>query len=193
MLVPGFGAGTMNAPGRFSHSRTESHGHGEPVPRSLFVQYEEPSPPETIGSSNYTTDHFDIPPAKRQRLSGPGVTGLDQGSRPRTTLVTSPDSAPKPGKGPSTGGPTTPATTGKSKRVRTGCLTCRDRHLKCDEGLPDCLNCRKSSRECSRGIRLNFIDVKVEEPPDIAPTSEWSSASPSLVFANSRVVPYPSS
>ncbi|KAL2159494.1 hypothetical protein VTH06DRAFT_2499 [Thermothelomyces fergusii] len=25
----------------------------------------------------------------------------------------------------------------KSKRVRTGCLTCRERHLKCDEGAPD--------------------------------------------------------
>lgn len=63
------------------------------------------------------------------------------------------------------GGPPVTAALAKSKRVRTGCLTCRERHLKCDEGTPDCLNCRKSSRECKRGVRLNFIDIKVETPP----------------------------
>nr|XP_036588705.1 uncharacterized protein CTRU02_01758 [Colletotrichum truncatum]KAF6800079.1 hypothetical protein CTRU02_01758 [Colletotrichum truncatum] len=66
------------------------------------------------------------------------------------------------------------ATATKSKRVRTGCLTCRERHLKCDEGLPDCLNCRKSNRECKRGVRLNFIDVQVKQPPYMPPTVEWS-------------------
>ncbi|KAK1831842.1 hypothetical protein QBC39DRAFT_257957 [Podospora conica] len=63
---------------------------------------------------------------------------------------------------------------GKSRRVRTGCLTCRERHLKCDEGLPDCNNCRKSSRECKRGVRLNFIDTQVKNPAIIPPTADWS-------------------
>lgn len=64
--------------------------------------------------------------------------------------------------------------TGKPKRVRTGCLTCRERHLKCDEGLPICLNCRKSSRDCKRGVRLNFIDTQCEAPPVLAPNDdEW--------------------
>ncbi|KAI1373280.1 hypothetical protein F4677DRAFT_226119 [Hypoxylon crocopeplum] len=62
----------------------------------------------------------------------------------------------------------------KSRRVRTGCLTCRERHLKCDEGTPDCLNCRKSSRECKRGVRLNFIDMTCKEPPHIPQTEEWA-------------------
>lgn len=62
----------------------------------------------------------------------------------------------------------------KPKRVRTGCLTCRERHLKCDEGLPDCQNCKKSSRECKRGVRLNFIDTRVEGPPTAPPTEEWN-------------------
>lgn len=53
----------------------------------------------------------------------------------------------------------------KSRRVRTGCLTCRERHLKCDETLPKCLNCSKSGRICKRGIRLNFIDTQVSAPP----------------------------
>ncbi|KAF1985073.1 hypothetical protein K402DRAFT_117502 [Aulographum hederae CBS 113979] len=64
--------------------------------------------------------------------------------------------------------------TPKPKRVRTGCLTCRERHLKCDEGLPNCQNCRKSSRECKRGVRLNFIDTQVKAPPVVPPTLEWN-------------------
>jgi hypothetical protein len=194
----------MNAPPRLLHSRTfsesqsqsqsqpQSQGRGgPPLPRNLYAQYEEPSPPETIGSSNYANDHFEIPPPKRQRLSGPSVAGVGPGSSfPRSTLASPPDGtaalqAPQvaAGRRPSVGGPPTPVTaapvvpTGKSKRVRTGCLTCRDRHLKCDETLPDCLNCRKSNRACSRGIRLNFIDIQCKGPPIIAPTVEWSGAS----------------
>ncbi|KAF2867979.1 hypothetical protein BDV95DRAFT_630902 [Massariosphaeria phaeospora] len=33
-------------------------------------------------------------------------------------------------------------------RSRTGCLTCRQRKLKCDEKKPICSHCRKASREC---------------------------------------------
>lgn len=55
----------------------------------------------------------------------------------------------------------------KAKRVRTGCLTCRERHLKCDEALGRCLNCRKSDRICRRGVRLNFIDIQTVAPPHI--------------------------
>ena len=56
----------------------------------------------------------------------------------------------------------------KPKRVRTGCLTCRERHLKCDEGLPECNNCRKSNRACKRGLKLNFLDTWAEAPPIVA-------------------------
>ena len=62
----------------------------------------------------------------------------------------------------------------RPKRVRTGCLTCRERHLKCDEGLPHCQNCRKSSRVCKRGVRLNFIDTQVQKPPYMPLSHEWS-------------------
>ena len=65
------------------------------------------------------------------------------------------------------------AASNRPKRVRTGCLTCRERHLKCDEGLPDCQNCRKSSRTCKRGVRLNFIDIQVRSPPFMQTSSEW--------------------
>lgn len=64
-----------------------------------------------------------------------------------------------------------PAT--KSKRVRTGCLTCRERHLKCDEAAPVCLNCRKGNRNCRRGIRLNFLQVDVCRPRYLAFVKDW--------------------
>ncbi|KAI5457110.1 hypothetical protein BGZ63DRAFT_495364 [Mariannaea sp. PMI_226] len=62
----------------------------------------------------------------------------------------------------------------KAKRVRTGCLTCRERHLKCDEAVPDCMNCRKRGRECKRGLRLNFLDINVHNPTCVAPVEEWA-------------------
>ncbi|CCG84720.2 protein of unknown function [Taphrina deformans PYCC 5710] len=34
------------------------------------------------------------------------------------------------------------------RRTKTGCLTCRKRRIKCDEGKPDCLRCLKSKRPC---------------------------------------------
>jgi hypothetical protein len=65
----------------------------------------------------------------------------------------------------------------KAKRVRTGCLTCRERHLKCDEGKPECHNCVKSNRPCNRGVRLNFIDTRIERPPILVGTAnEWQVA-----------------
>lgn len=68
----------------------------------------------------------------------------------------------------------TSAAASRPKRVRTGCLTCRERHLKCDEGLPNCVNCRKSNRQCKRGVRLNFIDTQVKTPPITPPTHEYN-------------------
>ncbi|RMY59045.1 hypothetical protein D0863_12066 [Hortaea werneckii] len=34
------------------------------------------------------------------------------------------------------------------RRTKTGCLTCRKRRIKCDEGQPTCKNCTKSKRDC---------------------------------------------
>ncbi|KAF2275557.1 uncharacterized protein EI97DRAFT_64083 [Westerdykella ornata] len=65
----------------------------------------------------------------------------------------------------------------KPKRVRTGCLTCRERHLKCDEGKPICQNCRKSNRTCKTGLRLNFIDIQCTQPSIMAaPGPEYQIA-----------------
>ncbi|KAH8895694.1 hypothetical protein GQ53DRAFT_30951 [Thozetella sp. PMI_491] len=175
-----------------SHSGPSSH---QTTPRASVpcTQYEEPSPPYTTASSTYTTtsDHFEVSPAKRQRLSGPaGAEATSNAQTPASAPIASSKSrsnsiattlSPTDARRPSIdalvdGKPPTPAAAAnpKSRRVRTGCLTCRERHLKCDEGAPICLNCRKSNRECKRGMRLNFIDTQCKEPPFIPPTSEWS-------------------
>ncbi|KEY72945.1 hypothetical protein S7711_07908 [Stachybotrys chartarum IBT 7711] len=54
-----------------------------------------------------------------------------------------------------------PAKPSKSRRIRpsrarglrasTGCLTCRQRRIKCDEGKPQCGKCGKSDRKCVYG------------------------------------------
>ncbi|KAK4181889.1 hypothetical protein QBC36DRAFT_174317 [Triangularia setosa] len=41
-----------------------------------------------------------------------------------------------------------PKKTTVRKRTKTGCLTCRRRRIKCDEGKPTCGNCIKSKRQC---------------------------------------------
>jgi hypothetical protein len=55
-----------------------------------------------------------------------------------------------------------------TKRVRTGCWTCRSRHLKCDESYPVCTPCQKSNRFCDpvRGVRLRGWKLKTWEIPE---------------------------
>lgn len=45
------------------------------------------------------------------------------------------DQAPKPSRA-------------SSHRARTGCITCKRRHVKCDEARPHCSNCRNGNRVC---------------------------------------------
>lgn len=113
--------------------------------------------------SNFQSQDTNPRPSKKVRVGGPGKQ-VKGGTEARKT------SNPMP----------TPdaeivdvAANNRPKRVRTGCLTCRERHLKCDEGLPDCLNCRKSNRTCKRGVRLNFIDTTVKCTIILPPTADW--------------------
>lgn len=87
------------------------------------------------------------------------------------STVTPPPSDPSPGARPAVPkkreGDATPE--GKPKRTRTGCLTCRERHLKCDETKPTCNNCSKSQRDCNWGKKLNFLDTTCERNAYIIP------------------------
>ncbi|KIW34456.1 uncharacterized protein PV07_01234 [Cladophialophora immunda] len=46
------------------------------------------------------------------------------------------------------------------RRVRTGCLTCRGRRRKCDEGKPQCQNCRTKNLHCRYGLNITFVGSK---------------------------------
>ncbi|KAG9236339.1 hypothetical protein BJ875DRAFT_482334 [Amylocarpus encephaloides] len=120
----------------------------------------------TPPNNNYHPHHISPQTSKRQRVGGQGKQPSKGGSRNNTQMPT-PEVAPADATDPPV------VVVSKPKRVRTGCLTCRERHLKCDEGLPECQNCRKSSRKCKRGVRLNFIDTQVKSPPIIPPTADW--------------------
>lgn len=144
-------------------------------------------------------DSFEIPPAKRQKI---GDTEIGRRRPSQHTAAAGTQTPPAQREGMEKGSPPgmrgNDASRGrekskgrresasiepgasisspiisKPKRVRTGCLTCRNRHLKCDEAMPVCLNCQKSNRKCERGVRLNFIDLKVEQPPYLLPPVDW--------------------
>jgi hypothetical protein len=115
-------------------------------------------------------DDISAPPAKRQRVS---ETQIHRSGIGEVTIY-DPQMKTNDAGGSGAAAEASGAASSKPKRVRTGCLTCRERHLKCDEGMPNCQNCRKSSRVCKRGVRLNFIDTQVQSPPMIPPTADWS-------------------
>ncbi|KAK3988212.1 putative transcription factor [Cladorrhinum sp. PSN332] len=123
-----------------------------------FGDLEDPSTPHTSASSNLSPDaQLDASPVRGKRKgSGAPPAPAWNVKAPKTTRLTSP-------------------VVSKARRVRTGCLTCRKRHLKCDEGIPDCSNCMKGNRTCERGLRLNFLDIQVKDPPFLVPqTRDWS-------------------
>ena len=61
----------------------------------------------------------------------------------------------------------------RRSRTRSGCITCRDRHIKCDEQQPICKNCLRSNRECLRGTRLNFRQYIFHDPAEDPTTSRY--------------------
>ncbi|KAL4886965.1 fungal-specific transcription factor domain-containing protein [Aspergillus karnatakaensis] len=76
---------------------------------------------------------------------------------------------------------------GRGLRTNTGCVTCRKRHLKCDEVKPVCGPCLKVGRHCiyshSSGSR-NHVEKRVEHPVEDEGTGEDSAdaAQPSAPF-----------
>lgn len=54
-------------------------------------------------------------------------------------------------------------------RVFTGCATCRQRHVKCDEHSPSCMNCSRLSLCCDYSRKFSF---KITLPDDYRLSSE---------------------
>lgn len=51
-------------------------------------------------------------------------------------------------------------------RVFTGCVNCRRRHVKCDEGTPSCSNCTRLNLTCNFDRKFVFKAVKPTGTPD---------------------------
>ncbi|GFF80806.1 C6 zinc finger domain protein [Aspergillus lentulus] len=47
-------------------------------------------------------------------------------------------------------------------RTRSGCLNCRKKRRKCDEGKPTCLRCRKRGESCQWGMRVTFREANTQ-------------------------------
>ena len=59
---------------------------------------------------------------------------------------------------------------GRDRRLRTGCLICKLRHVKCGEERPSCKNCREANRQC-----MGYPPPSA--PPTVASPSSSSSSS----------------
>ncbi|RMD41728.1 hypothetical protein DV735_g3392, partial [Chaetothyriales sp. CBS 134920] len=71
------------------------------------------------------------------------------------------------------------------RRTKTGCLTCRKRRIKCDEGKPECRNCQKSKRHC-----LGYDPVfQSQAPHSILPASSTSVSSTGTSSSTANTVP----
>lgn len=71
------------------------------------------------------------------------------------------------------------------KRVRTGCITCRRRRIKCDEQKPVCIRCRNANFQCegyAAPRRLSHTSSRsmtlLSKHNSASPSSKDSSASP---------------
>ncbi|KAK3297930.1 uncharacterized protein B0H64DRAFT_458548 [Chaetomium fimeti] len=62
-------------------------------------------------------------------------------------------------------------------RSRNGCLTCRSRHVKCDEARPICGNCQKSNRDC-RQVEHQEAPIRFHDMRRYARASRSGSKTP---------------
>ncbi|CAK7274537.1 hypothetical protein SEPCBS119000_006223 [Sporothrix epigloea] len=65
-------------------------------------------------------------------------------------------------------------------RVRTGCMTCRMRKVRCDEAKPACYNCTRLRRQCIYKAKNNLpLPVREEEvPAETPPNNAVNESSP---------------
>ncbi|KAK7883429.1 hypothetical protein LTR67_011251 [Exophiala xenobiotica] len=79
------------------------------------------------------------------------------------------------------------------KRRKTGCLTCRQRRVKCDERKPTCERCEASNIHCAGYERMRYIDVRRDRQmeghsPQPQPQTQSRSPSDSLPPPSAAVV-----
>jgi hypothetical protein len=71
---------------------------------------------------------------------------------------------------------------GKKRRVKTGCLTCRRRRVKCDEKKPTCERCQVANVYCE-----GYDSQRRLEPTTRSATPDLAEAEPPSSSSNSRL------
>ena len=83
-------------------------------------------------------------------------------------------------------------------KSRSGCLECKRRHLKCDEGRPVCRNCIFSQRKCSYAASSRKRDDQTTRsassnapatPPDISQVGSTPDVAPPIGLHSPRLEP----
>ncbi|KAI5201625.1 hypothetical protein E4T39_05148 [Aureobasidium subglaciale] len=80
------------------------------------------------------------------------------------------------------------------RRTKTGCLTCRKRRIKCDEGHPACRNCQKSKREClgyDPIFKSQTSPQTIQPAPGHFPPPPQQQAQPQQIKHESQMAPEP--
>jgi len=91
------------------------------------------------------------------------------------------ESAPKPRRTRSR------KTRGQGLRTRTGCMTCRKRHLKCDEQKPTCDLCTKSDQICVYSEKLQIQSGSTEAVTPQPASAEGETSEPPLTTTTQPV------
>ena len=86
----------------------------------------------------------------------------------------------------------------KHKKSRKGCLTCKRRHVRCDENVPRCLNCTRRNQSCTYEINEyddsgRLIPLGDEYPNNITATTIGQSETKTWSSNLSRKTPTPES
>ncbi|PTB59939.1 hypothetical protein M431DRAFT_526227 [Trichoderma harzianum CBS 226.95] len=76
--------------------------------------------------------------------------------------------------------------TSPRSRVRTGCLICRARKIKCDEQRPNCQRCSKAKRKCVYKRRPPLMPLQPAPPNIDNQQHKNSSSNPSISSQRSR-------
>ncbi|RDL36205.1 Uncharacterized protein BP5553_06817 [Venustampulla echinocandica] len=71
------------------------------------------------------------------------------------------------------------------RKSRTGCKTCRSRHIRCDEKTPICRNCERSGRQCQYVTKHKVESDQQSPPPGLLwlyPQLETASFQPQELY-----------
>ena len=87
----------------------------------------------------------------------------------------------------------------KHPKVRTGCLTCKARHVKCDENRPVCVRCRKGGYKCEGYVDppkawvFEYSQDSDRSAKEDTSSNDQSETSPKLVATSNREPTAPTS